>query len=130
MCGPQKILSKKRKGNKMAFQITPEGKKKFEEVKTLIARVGVDPEMLNEAIARTLEALNQDDEALSQARWLEKVRSLQFLIQTQRLVSDKPTSIVGHKDLSELSEDELDKALKAARDEVARLEAKQEKVLQ
>lgn len=104
---------------------TPEGEKIHAAILEKLKNDGLTPEMFDEPIARMLQAL-ETSASLDDARWLEVVRSLQFTIQTQRLIQDKATSIVGRLDLKQVSDDDLDAELE--RKKVA-LEKKEEKVL-
>ena len=107
---------------------TPESEEKLAEILEKLKNDGLTPEMFDRPIARMLQAL-EASASLDDARWLELVRSVQFLVQTQRLTQDKATSIVGRKDLKQFPDEDLDEALKTLKTKVAALEKREEKVL-
>ena len=74
--------------------------------------------MLDKAMARVMSYLNNIEGALEEARYIELVRSLQYLVQTQNLIQEKPTSIVGSKDMGNKTDADLMEQIRLLQAEV------------
>ena len=82
--------------------------KKELEFLASVAGTEIDSAELHTGIRRVLTFINKHDESLEGATLIELVRSLQLLVQTQRLIDERPTSIVQIDDLSKASDSELE----------------------
>ena len=97
---------------------TPESAAEQRDFLMNLAAGGLTGGMLNKAMARVMYYLNNIEGALEEARYIELVRSLQFLVQTQNLIQDKPTSIVGSKDMGNKTDADLMEQIRLLQAEV------------